>query len=92
MSEIHLDPKKRFASHPQKKQFEEFVGSEVFLAAAEAAMNIANAKLPLATSVKGAAANHYRSLGARGFLAELMNLTTTPAEPPKRSSVNLKQS
>jgi hypothetical protein len=58
--------------------------SALFREAAGVAMLEMQARMGFVSNVNDAAANTFKMEGARMFLSVLMNLTTPPAEAPKR--------
>lgn len=88
---MNIDARKRFKEGPHGKMWGDFVASEAFNAAAEAALVSMAQSLPPAPELATAAANDWRMQGARLILGHLMNLTESePAKPEQRKRYNYK--
>ena len=87
---MDFSPKADFAKGPRATQWTDVATSALFREAAGVAM-LDMQQRQLVSLGEGAAANYYRMEGARTFLSTLLNLTTPPAETPKRpQSENLR--
>lgn len=82
---MDFSPKAFFAKGPMAQPWSEIASSDLFRAAASAAMLQMQANLGMAQTGVDAAANCYRLEGARTFLAIAMNLTTPPSPAPEKS-------
>jgi len=88
---MDFSPKADFAKGPSAAAWKDAASSRVFIEAAGAAMLQMHANQGYSKLQTEAMANAYQMEGARAFLSILMNLTTPPAESPKRpQSENLR--
>ena len=84
---MNFDPKKRFNESEHSKAWHDAVASQVFHAAAEAALASMQINLPKVSDMATAAANDWRMQGARRFLTELMSLTEPASKPDDKPAM-----
>lgn len=81
-----FSPKDTFAKSASAQPWTDVASSALFREAAGVALLQMQSNIGMAVSRETAEANCYKLEGARQFLAILMNLTTPPEEPRKRST------
>lgn len=85
-----MTPKERFRASGAAKRFLEIVDDPVFQIALDAAFLQHTAHLQPCNDMQTAAANGYRTEGARAFVAILSNLPIEQEPPKPTTSPNLK--